>query len=149
MQLTRTFLLHAIRKFLLVNAADMSSGDVLGFTQFNFDLILLRPSTLPSLPMRSLASALTPLVFSPLTLKNFSSPECIRPSREYYDLRLTSGLREQNLDQFKYLRRESDLRLDGSGEVRIPESIIYPSFRWRYLLTTGLHWIIREIKITF
>ena len=60
-----------LRPYVVLNAADMSSGDVFSFTQEDFDLICSDLSRF-SLARATAASAAFPIALTPVTLKNFS-----------------------------------------------------------------------------
>ncbi|MBS1186113.1 MAG: patatin-like phospholipase family protein [Burkholderiaceae bacterium] len=60
------------RPYLVLNSTDMSSGARFAFTQEQFDLICADLSAIP-LARAVAASAAVPVVFSPLTLKNYTS----------------------------------------------------------------------------
>ncbi len=65
------------RPYIVLNATDMSSGAHFPFTQDQFDIICGDLNAIP-LARAVAASAAVPVVFSPLTLKNYAST-CSRP----------------------------------------------------------------------
>ena len=90
---------------IVINATDMSSGAHFPFTQDQFDIICGDLSAIP-LARAVSASAAVPVVFSPLTLKNYAST-CHRPAHDILE-HPPAGLNQRQQQRLKELRSYRD-----------------------------------------
>ena len=108
------------RPYLVINSTDMSTGARFPFTQEQFDLICGDLNAIP-LARAVAASAAVPVVFSPLTLKNYAST-CNNASqeevrREWPELPPRQQLRMRELHSYLDDKRRPYLHLVDGGLV--------------------------------
>ena len=93
------------RPYIVLNATDMSSGAHFPFTQDQFDIICGDLNAIP-LARAVAASAAVPVVFSPLTLKNYAST-CTRPIHQTLE-RPAAALSPRQQQRLQELRSYRD-----------------------------------------
>jgi NTE family protein len=108
------------RPYIVLNATDMSSGARFPFTQEQFDLICADLNAIP-LARAVAASAAVPILFSPLTLKNYAS-HCSRPvhaqlNNEFRGLTPRQWRRIQELRSYRDDKRRPYIHLVDGGLV--------------------------------
>lgn len=108
------------KPYLILNATDMASGEVFAFTPQRFDDIC---SDLDAQTISTgvAASAAVPVVFTPISMRNFSVDQCIgRPLPAWVNTRMKGRFAPYlNLDTFKLARYANDLRRGADGYRRI------------------------------
>ena len=98
------------RPYVILNATDMSSGEVFDFTPHRFDDICADLDRLP-IAVGVAASSAFPVALTPVNFKVFSGPECSVAPRPSIARALSyPGERYINLSRYKDARYENDLR---------------------------------------
>jgi NTE family protein len=123
------------KPFIVLNATDMATGEVFGFTPQRFDDIC---SELDREPVATAvaASAAFPIAMSPVAFRNYSIPNCKdRPVPQWITNRLNGDFaRYANLSEFKSARYAYDLRKGGDGMG----TDVFRQIDFLYLLDGGL-----------
>jgi NTE family protein len=102
------------KPFVILNASDMTSGEVFSFTPGVLDDMCMRFDDIPVTVAVS-ASAAVPVAFSPLLLKNTSWFDCVGARRPFGDWRtmlVTDGAAYTNIEAFRWARYRASLRAD-------------------------------------
>lgn len=103
---------RGLRPFVMINASDMSLGTRFEFTQDQFDLLCSDLSSFP-LARAVAASSAVPLLFSPLTVKNYSG-KC-----DYHEAAQTTEKRPETSSRQIYKAAEVQSYLDAEARPYI------------------------------
>ncbi len=118
------------KPYLVLNATDMSSGEVFAFTPSRFDDICADLDA-QAISSGVAASSAVPIVLAPIALRNFSGPGCpARPASDWPALELRKTYAPYiDVETYKRARYANDLRKGDNAFQRID---------YLYLLDGGL-----------
>lgn len=106
------------KPFLILNASDMSNGEVVDFTPNRFNDICANLDSV-ALSLGVVASSAVPIVLAPVALQNFAGQDCPVPPSNWADVKLKGKYGPHlNFESFNQARYTAELR--HSNDVPAP-----------------------------